>query len=146
MLSMRRGSAKKAKKRRRNATQKKNKQKLLAKFKQHFVVGPVLSVRGQPRTPWTLTSPHPFHSILPSLSLPFFCACAAYVPWDKQIRRWIARLPLCVFVCLSVSPTDSWGNLKWVFDKSWVYAAHFKPIHPPPHPLLPLLPSLSTRG
>lgn len=51
MLSMRRGSAKKAKKRRRNATQKKNKQKLLAEFKQHFVVGPVLSVRGQPRTP-----------------------------------------------------------------------------------------------
>lgn len=42
---------KKSKKKRRNATQKKNKQKLLAKFKQHFVVGTVLSVRGQPRTP-----------------------------------------------------------------------------------------------
>lgn len=45
-----------------------------------------------------------------------------------------------VFVCLG----DSWGNLKWVFDKSWVYAAHFKP-PPSQHHFCPCYATVHTR-
>lgn len=62
MLSMRRGSNKK-KRTRRNATQKKNKQKLLAKFKQHFVVGPAQYVASLgPPCPLTPDLPPPLSS------------------------------------------------------------------------------------
>lgn len=76
------GKGKGKKKEKRNATQKKNKQKLLSKFKQRFVLLPLYVA--------SLGLHRPIDPPIPSLSFfPFFFACAAYVPWDKQIRRWI---------------------------------------------------------
>lgn len=93
MLSMRRGSNKK---RRRNATQKKNKQKLLAKFKQHFVVGPAQYVASL-GPPYPLTPDLPAHPFLPRSFSSFF---VLVLRMCLEINKYVDGLRVCLCVCL----------------------------------------------